>query len=155
MKPKNNFSFDEVNHIYRLDGRIIPSVTGILQAEGITDYSYADESDREFGRAGHKMTELWDKGTLDIKTISAPLIPYLNGYKKFLKDFKVKFKTNEIEQPLMSNIYYFAGTPDRKPILVNNKLTLIDIKITTSMQLSTGIQLAAYQILYEENYKKK
>ncbi len=153
MKQENNFVFDEVNHIYRLNNQIIPSVTQILQAEGITDYSYADESDKEFGLVGHKVTELWDKGKLDSKTISKPLIPCLELWKKFLKDFDVTIFPGAIEKPIYSSKYLFGVTPDRVG-LVNDKVTVIEIKFTKAIQRSTGIQLAAQAIASTEHYGK-
>jgi hypothetical protein len=154
MYQKNNFSFDDLNHIYRLNGQVIPSVTQILQAEGIADYSYADESDRDFGKAGHRVTELWDKRTLDIKTISEPLIPYLNGYKKFLKDFKVKVIPEWIETPTYSFIWKYGVKPDRV-VEINGKLTVYEIKFSTSMIPATRIQTAAQKIAIEEQTKLK
>lgn len=153
MNQQNNFQFDELNHIYRLNNQIIPSVTGILQAEGITDFSYADESDREFGQAGHKVTELWDRGILDIKTVSEPLIPCLEKWKQFLKDFDVTLFPGAIEEPIYSSRYLFGVTPDRVG-LVNNKVTVIEIKFSKTIQRATGIQLAAQAIASTEHYGK-
>lgn len=151
-KSQSNFNFDKKNHIYRLDNQIIPSVTQILQAEGITDYSYADESDRDFGQAGHKVTELWDKGILDIKTVSEPLIPCLENWKKFLKDFDVTIFPDVIEKPIYSLRYLFGTTPDRVG-LVNDKVTVIELKFSRAIQRSTGIQLAAQAIAVTEHYR--
>lgn len=153
MEQENNFFFDEVEHIYHLNNRIIPSVTQILQAEGITDYSFADESDRDFGTAGHSVTELWDKGVLDIETIAEPLIPCLEVWKKFLKDFEVILFLGGIEKPIYSSRYLFGVTPDRVG-LVNNKVTVIEIKFSKAIQRSTGIQLAAQAIASTEHYGK-
>ncbi len=153
MENKNKFTFDLETHIYRLNDRIIPSVTQILSSEGITDYSYADESDREFGKAGHKMTELYDKGILDIKTVSIPLTPCLENWKKFLKDFEVTIFPGAIEKPIYSSRYLFGVIPDRVG-LVNNKVTVIEIKFSKTIQRGTGIQLAAQAIASTEHYGK-
>jgi len=154
MAPKNNFTFDELNHIYRLDGQVIPSVTQILQEEGITDYSYCDDSDKEFGKAGHLTTELWDKRILDIKTVSDPLIPYLNGYKRFIKECKVKIIREWIEKPTYSLKWRYGVKPDRLA-KVNNKLTVYEIKFSTSTNPGTAIQTAAQKIAIEEQTKLK
>lgn len=153
MNPQNSFIFDEKDHIYRLNNRIIPSVTQILQAEGITDFSHCDDSDRDFGKAGHKVTELWDKGKLDIKTISEPLIPCLDLWRKFLKDFDVTIFPGAIEKPIYSSRYLFGTTPDRVG-LVNDKVTVIELKFSKAIQKSTGIQLAAQAIASTEHYGK-
>ena len=153
MKQENNFTFDEATHTYRLNNRIIPSVTQILQAEGITNYSYADESDKEFGKVGHKVTELWDKGKLDIKTVDKSLIPCLELWKKFLKDFEVTIFPGAIEKPIYSSRYLFGVTPDRVG-LVNSKVTVIEIKFSKAIQRATGIQLAAQAIASTDFYGK-
>ncbi len=147
------FRFDKEKHLYFLDEIEIPSVTQILHAEGLTDYTYCDNSDKAFGTAGHKVTELWDKGKLDIKTIAKSLIPCLEVWKKFLKDFDITIFPGAIEKPIYSSRYLFGTTPDRVG-LVNNKVTVIEIKFTKTIQRSTGIQLAAQAIASTENYGK-
>lgn len=132
----------------------LPRVTGILKAEGFIDFSKVSpelmEAAQLFGTALHKATELWDKNDLDLSTLSAPLIPYLEGWRKFIKDFHIVIKPEEIERHLISKKWGFQGTPDRYPV-IGGKVTIIDLKSSTSMYPSTAIQTAAYQILVEEN----
>jgi hypothetical protein len=131
-----------------------PRVTEILRGAGLIDFSMVPASimapAQRFGSAVHKATELCDKGTLDIDILSEPLIPYLDGWKKFITDYNITIKPDEIERQFISKIWGFKGTPDRWP-LVGNKRTLIDLKSSTSMYPATAIQTAAYQILLEEN----
>ena len=152
MNQENDFSFNKETHIYRLNNKIIPSVTQVLQAEGITDYSYADESDREWGQAGHKITELWDRGVLDKRTVSKPLIPCLEAWKKFLSDFKVKVILDWIERPICSHRYRYGVTPDRL-CLIDGIYTLVELKFASGIQKGTRIQLAAQKIAVTEYLK--
>jgi len=149
-----NFSFDPVNHIYRLGSDIIPSVTQILSAEGLVDYigvpAESMESARLFGTAVHKACELWDKGILDDTVLSTPLIPYLAGWKKFVADFKPIVNQEWIEKPICSYRHQFGTTSDRV-WSINNKLTVVEIKSTATMQKAVGIQLAGQTIAVEEN----
>lgn len=155
MNPKpNSLIYDDINHIYRLNSQVIPSTTQILSEEGLSDYSYADESDRMFGRAGHKLTELWDKKILDTTTTSPLLIPYLEGYKKFLRDFKVKVFSEWIERPICSLVWKYGVTPDRIAE-VASKLTVYEIKFSSDLAPSVAIQTAAQKIAIEENSKLK
>jgi hypothetical protein len=132
----------------------LPRVTEVLRGAGLIDMSFVpkDLLDRAqlFGTAVHRATELWDKGVLDVSKLSEPLIPYLNGWKKFLKDYNIQINPDEMERQFTSTKWHFKGTPDRWPVIAR-KRTLIDIKSSTSMQPSTRIQTAAYEILLEEN----
>jgi CRISPR/Cas system-associated exonuclease Cas4 (RecB family) len=129
-------------------------VTEILRSEGFIDFSMVPAEIMEraqiFGTALHKATELWDKNDLDITTLSAPLIPYLEAWRKFIKDFNITIKPDEIERHLTSKKLGFQGTPDRFTV-INGKITIVDLKSSTSMYPATEIQTAAYQILVEEN----
>ena len=130
----------------------LPRVTGILQAAGLIDFSMVRQDVMEraqlFGTAVHKTTQLWDLKKLDINSLDPSLLPYLEGWKKFLKDYDLEFTENEIEHSLESKRYGFRGTPDRWHTI---KCLLPDIKTSTQMYVATAVQTAAYQILIEEN----
>lgn len=151
---QNKFSYDDKEHIYHLNGKIIPSCTQILREEGISNYDFCDESDLMFGKAGHKITELWDKCNLDIETVDEMLYPYLLGYQKFLKDFKVSVLPEWIEKPAYSLKFEYGVTPDRVA-MVNGKLSVYEIKFSSSLSKSTAIQTAAQKIAVEEQSKLK
>ena len=132
----------------------LPRVTEVLRGAGLIDMSFVPSAILEraqlFGTAVHRATELWDKGVLDISKLSAPLVPYLEGWKKFLKDYNIQIDPDEMEKQFTSSKWGFKGTPDRWPV-IGRRRTLVDIKSSTSMQPSTRIQTAAYEILLEEN----
>jgi len=147
-----NLIFKETEHQYFVDGVRFPCVTDILKEGGFVDFSNVREStleaSRKFGQAVHKMTEYFDLGTLDIDILDPNLLPYLEGWKKFLKDYGLSFGPEEIEQHLYSKIWHFAGTPDRF-----HKGLLIDLK-SGLMYPSAELQTAGYQVLVEENIGK-
>ena len=132
----------------------LPSVTDILKGVGISDFSRVPidilEAGQHFGIAVHKACELWDTKTLDVDVLSEPLIPRLEAWKKFIKDYSVVILLGEIEKRFISKKYGFIGKPDRWP-KIQDKRTLIDIKSSTSMYPSTEIQTAGYEILLLEN----
>lgn len=145
--------FDPQNHRYYVDNKLTPSVTQILGLANL--YEFIDkrllEKAGRFGTAVHKATELYDKGTLDIDSVDNALVPYLEGWKKFLKD--TNFQTFDSESIVASKLG-FAGTYDRVGNF-NNKLTLLDIKTTAIVPKTTCLQLAAYTQAFEEmNHKK-
>jgi hypothetical protein len=94
--------------------------------------------------------QLYDQDNLNEKTLDHSLRPYLDGWAKFTDDKKVIFK--EIEKPVCSTKYRFAGTPDRIGIL-DGFNTIIDIKSTAEFNPATALQTAAYQIAYNDNPK--
>ena len=133
-----------------------PRVTSILQENKLIDFSMVRKDIMEractFGSACHKATELHDLGTLDIDSLDPAIVPYLEGWKNFLKDYGLTFTPEEIEQRLVSKRHGFTGAPDRWH---TKKGLLIDIKSTTAMYPATAIQTMAYQMLIEETLKIK
>ena len=152
---KSKLTFNTEKHEYLVEGIRLPSVTEILQEGGFIDLSAVRpdvlEAARNFGNAVHKMAELWDKGTLEMLTLDPQLLPYLEGLKKFEKDYELSFEPDEIEQHLFSKVWHFAGTPDR---FKKNRGLLIDFKSGT-MQPATKLQTAGYDVLIEENLRIK
>ena len=140
--------FDEDTHTYTLDDKVIPSVTQILSI--VNDFSHVSTDllyrASKFGTAVHKATELYDDNELNEETLDLALVSHLDGWKKFLSD--TKFEVLESETRVYSEQGY-AGTFDRLGKLAN-KLTLLDIKTSTTVARSTSLQLAAYKQAYEE-----
>ena len=147
-----DIQIDEAHH-YWLDGKIqIPSVTQILQALGISNFSMVPEAllDRSinYGNAVHDMTAYWDRGTLNLEALDKQLFPVLEQWKKFLRDYSVKLDPNFIECIVYCQKFKFAGTPDRVCI-INGKNIVLDIK-TGASNPNHAIQLAAYQLALKE-----
>ena len=80
--------FDKDTHTYRYEGRVVPHVTGALQA--LQDYAGVPEAvlkrKAEIGDAVHYATELYDKGTLDMMSLPEVLLGYIQGYACFVRD---------------------------------------------------------------------
>ena len=135
-----------------------PHVTEILKAEGFVNYSSVNEdilsTAQHFGIAVHKMCELYDLETLDIKTLSGALFPYLEGWKKAKEDLKLQTIKQYVEMPIWSKRWKFRGRLDRI-MRRGKKLVLVDIKATTQIMPATALQTAFYQIGFEEMTKEK
>lgn len=130
----------------------LPRVTAILAGAGLMDFSKVPDNvllpAQTFGSAVHRACELSDLETLDLEILSEPLLPYLQAWRRFCKDYDFKFMKDEIEISMVSHKWGFRGTPDR---ISKIDFTLIDLKTSTSMHPATAIQCAAYAILAEEN----
>jgi len=143
-----NLAFDEATHTYSLDGKVVPSVTQILNIANDFGFVNKDVLDRasKFGTAVHKMTELYDACDLNEATLDIALLPYLDAWKMFLSN--TNFRVISSEARVYSK-HGYAGTFDRLGYL-NGRLTLLDIKTSTTVARSTSLQLAAYEQAYKE-----
>jgi hypothetical protein len=89
----------------------LESVTGILKSEGFIDTRFYDEWSRDRGSGVHLATAYDDQGELDEETVDPEIDPYLEGWRKFKAESG--FIPQQIETPMMSTVYRYAGTPDR------------------------------------------
>ena len=147
---------DPESHIYTDTdtGRVIPNVTSIIEALGLSDFSKVNQDvmrrAQEFGKAVHTACHLYDIGDLDMGSLDPALKPYLNAWIKFKKE--TEFVILESEQIVYSKKHDYAGTPDKIAMVYNLK-TLIDIKSSTTMQKITKLQTAGYLIAANETKK--
>lgn len=152
MRDLSVLKFDEKAHRYFLGGSAVLSVTQILELAGITDFSSVNkdllERASKFGQAAHRATELSDRGTLDHSSLDAPLVPFLDAWKKFCEKEISEFV--EIEIPVWSKIFHFAGKPDRVALDKRGRLILPDIKTSRDLSSSVKLQTAGYQLAWEE-----
>jgi hypothetical protein len=152
---ENELVFDPTTHEYFLNGAKIPGVTSILQNVGIIDLSGIPytrlEAAREFGIAVHSACELYDLDDLNEHTLDNHLRPYLDAWISFKHD--TDFEIVEVEKPVCSARYRFAGTPDRVGRL--DYLTIPDIKSTAELSPAIGIQTGAYEIAWNETHEEK
>jgi hypothetical protein len=126
-----------------------PTVTQIIgHFNPATDYMN-DKSALKFGSAVHEMTRLFDKKSLNESALkknpkTIPLIPYLNGWKKFLSDFEPEF--NHIETRF-ENAFY-SGRLDRAGIIQGKRMVL-DIKTGGLQKGYNGLQSSGYSNLID------
>lgn len=146
--------FEPVEHKYFDDsGREYPSVTKILSHFKMTpDFDrFGNDASRDTGTAVHSWLEIFDNGKLSEYPHEPSAEPYINTYRKFLKEFNPQWEL--IETPLISNVWGFAGTPDRVGLIKGIRWG-IDLK-TGSPHPSHELQTAGYDVLTEENLKIK
>ncbi len=136
----------DAGHVYRLDGRVVPGVTQVLnlvsELDGIPRAVLAAAA--EFGQHVHQATDLFDRGTLDIETLDPKLAPYLAAWQKFLADSRVVIVSSEsfVHHPALG----YAGQRDRRVLFPESKLPhTLDIKTSALMPRTVGPQTAAYR----------
>ncbi len=153
-----NITIDS-EHIYRVDGVIVPyNVTGVLEAVGITDFSKVPphilKRAADFGKKCHYACQLHDEKNLDYDSLDGNLKPYLESWKQASAMLKVK-EWECIETKLYSKFYGFIGTVDRIAKRADNTYICIDIKTSTQISKSVGLQLGAYAGAWEEMQRAK
>ncbi len=148
-------TFDEPSHTYRLGGRVIPSVTQLLDKL----HSFAGvpeevlEAAKERGTYVHRMTEFYDQDELDIPAVPEQYQGYLKGWQAFCAEYAPVW--SGIEHRGHSKVFGYAGTMDRKGTLPGRypqfQRWVVDIKTSAQPHPVWGMQTAAYrQILAEE-----
>ena len=77
-------TFDNSKHEYRFNGVVVPSVTQILKAVGLSDYSYIPtgvlQIATERGTVVHKIIEWYEQDILDASSIDPELKGYFESY---------------------------------------------------------------------------
>lgn len=144
--------YDENEHVYTLDGKRLISMTQLLKEFGLVDYSMINKdvlaAAANFGKVVHETCALYDMGELE--SCDPQVEPYLDGWKKFVRELKPKFLA--VEMPMASRTWGFAGTPDR--VYKVSRPGILDIKTGAPIP-ATDLQTAGYQLLAEENLNVK
>ena len=140
--------FNPENHTYEVGGTVYPSVTQCLRSVGLIDFSGIDQLILEraagVGRAVHEASHYYDEGELDFIDLDPYLVGYVTAWQKFREQNPAVF--DQIEVPLCSTTYGFAGCPDRVAT-IDGKPAIIEIKTSSVVPAWGKIQTAAYAIL--------
>lgn len=137
-------TFDEPTHTYRVDGRVVPSVTQILSRvfpdvySGIPEEVLNEKS--AIGTAVHRAIELEILGRLDYDTLHESVRPYFDSWLLWWSQLDVKDPTPE--RKFYSTAGY-AGTVDFQGKFGGSKW-VIDWKTTSSEMPTHRVQVAGY-----------
>lgn len=107
----DGLTFEDEGHIYRANGEILPSITGVPRLAGMTSFRPGMEWHMDRGKALHKATELYDLDRLDEDTVDPEIRGEFEAYRKFRRDFHCTIRS--IETRLWCPRLKFAGTLDR------------------------------------------
>ncbi len=153
---------------YEIDGEKVPGVTTILSrfkesgalmywawkqgTEG-KDFRETKQAAADAGTLAHDMVEHDIYGQeFDTTSYEPETVTKAQGAFSAYQEWKqqTNLQIAEAEVPLLSRLHHFGGTLDA--ILVKGKLALGDWKTSNGLYADYLLQLAAYQILWEENY---
>ena len=157
----NRVKFEEKDHTYYDDAdKEYVSVSRILEYFGISQIDKLKAIHGEehfaalalFGKEVHKLTAAEDRHELNKWKFDKRLDPYIEGWCSFRHQVNLNKGFLAIEDPLLSKVWGFAGTPDR---IVDRGtfLEIPDLKCGCET-VAEKIQTALYAILAEENYGK-
>jgi len=145
----STFQFVPETHTYLTEGRVVPSVTQILECAGLVCYDHIPkpilDHKAEIGTAAHAAAHYFDEGDLEASTVDDEVMPYLSGWIKFRRE--TNFTAKAIEQRGIASIdgMEYGYTFDRDGVL-NGRPTLLEIKCTAGIEISWGPQTAAYEM---------
>lgn len=139
---------DREQHVYRVAGRVLPSVTDVLGI--LQDFSHVDddvlERARQFGQHVHQAINLFNRDELDWQSLHPALVPFVERWRAFLAQSGAVVIASE--KPVVHEKLGYAGTPD--VVLAWSKRTVIpDIKVTAAVPRTVGAQTAAYAKAYQ------
>lgn len=149
MSTAPQFEFIPEGHLYVAAGRVVPSVTQILNLVGIVDYSGIPSGvlirKGEIGTAAHSATHYYDEGDLDLNSVGEESMPYVTAWMKFRSD--TNFQPEFIEHRGIGEVdgMQYGFTLDRIGMF-RGRRHLIDIKCTAAVEMSWGPQTAAYDL---------
>lgn len=138
-------TFDPKEHRYYWHGAEVISVTKAL--DGMVDYTYVTDVDRDWGSLVHRETINLDLGLKTLDDYKEPLRARMVAWQAFKEDFNMSFEPNEIEVRVYHRLYRYAGTADRvKPGLI------VDIK-SGALNHVCGYQLSGYTEAYKDEHR--
>lgn len=139
-------TFDPELHEYRFAGQVVPHVSDF--SDRLKDLGWATPEQiaaaGERGTDVHYATVLNDLNDLVEGSVTDEVRPFLNAYRKFMREVKPEWY--EIEKPVYHPTFKYAGTLDRAG-LVLGKFGIVDLK--TGIQTPvTGLQLGGYELAW-------
>jgi hypothetical protein len=146
-------TFNAELHEYRIDGKVVPSVTEICAPLTACDMGKLNpaviSAAANRGTIIHELTELIDYGTAAEDLELFPDIGgYILAYQRFLRDYNPKW--NRIEYRIGSEELGCAGTLDRMGV-IDDRPCIVDIKTVASatrpIKVAWVAQLSGYRLL--------
>lgn len=160
-----NIEFLEKEHLYLVDGILVPSVTQIIKKIFPDKYKGIDKKilnkASEFGTKGHQIIETIGKNKMSLETaknyvirlyenkkINQQMFICLREYLRLCNKYSIEIIANEL---IVNYDYKFIGTLDIIAF-VNGRKSLIDIKFTSELDKEyLAWQLGMYKLAtYQE-----
>jgi hypothetical protein len=147
-------TFDHAAHRYALEGVIVPSVTQILKASGLIDFSGIPvgtlNAALERGTVVHEAIHFFNDGDLDLDQFREDFpayVGYLEGWLSFCdqRHFVPVLNEHRVASPR----HLVAGTLDSLGLL-DGQAVLLDFATGRPSDVCKWLQTAAYELLARE-----
>jgi len=137
------------DHVYRVDGRVVESVTQAIGRAGLDpNKGFYNEAGARRGNEVHYMLELFDRMALDLRSVKPEYAGYIKAYNSF-KNFSQPFwNLDGIEQTFYNATFNYCGTRDRIGSILwkgERVQCVLDLKTGAHCEWH-GIQLAGYTL---------
>lgn len=150
----SGLTFDATLHRYTLDDVVVPSVTGILKASGLIDFSGIPDSILEAARVRgttvHQAIAYFNDGDLDLEQFQIDF-PHYVGYVDAWLSFVAQRNFLPVlnEHRVASRRHQVAGTLDCLGLL-DGQAVLLDFATGNPADVCKWLQTAAYEVLARE-----
>ena len=135
----DELSFDEVKHIYRLDGQYIPSVSTVMRP--LSQALYKDVDEDVLNKAAARGTAVHNAIENFVKFGIVDIDPQWDGYFRAFRSWWKE--TNPTCLATECRVYHkvlrYAGTADM-PVVVGNERILIDFKTSASVNKAYSLK---------------
>lgn len=142
-----SFTFDVEKHEYRLQGKVLPSVTQVLAI--VNDFDRIPrailEHARERGECLHRAVNLYNRDDLEFESLDNDTSADVYAWARFLRESGAVVIASE--SPVYHEQFGYAGTPD-VVLDWNGRVVIPDLKSTYSVPRTVGSQTAAYAEAY-------
>lgn len=88
-------TFDPIEHIYTINGKVVPGNTEILGDTGLRELFFDKEWYADKGQKIHLACHFHNKGTLSWETVDPLIYGYVEAYLKFKRECKVEVLESE------------------------------------------------------------
>lgn len=141
-------TFNELGHVYQLDGKTIPSVTQVLELAGLSDVSgipaHILARASAIGTAVHEATQFLDEGDLAPDSLDPLIAGYVVAYQRFKEEVKPDIELVEHRTITSTPIRY--GMCVDRVYKLDGRLIVADLKTSSKVQPHWALQTAAYAV---------
>lgn len=134
--------FKEEDHTYWKDGRRVPGVTECLKSVGLMPgMEFVSDEAVLYGTRVHRMIHFFNKGTLDLDTVTPDIAPALDAWRDFIR--ATGFVATSWERIVFDGILWVAGQYDIGGHFPDGTAGYGDIK-SGQVKPWTALQVAGY-----------
>lgn len=147
----DELQFEETAHTYTLGGKVLPSVSKVMEPLSMMYYGPVDrgvlDKAAERGTAVHQAIENYIK--YGIEDVPSEYKGYFDAFKLWMQEYNPIILGTECRT--YHKTLQYAGTCDL-PCIIQGETTCVDFKSSATInEMLTGVQLEAYSKAYKSH----